>query len=86
MNGPESEAEYAAFDQIGDDDDYVARFWVNDVGGYDVFIKVIYSNTHMVENENWVGIVDEQAGGMIAYAHPSVADMLADLLNKGEEA
>lgn len=61
------------------------RFWVNDFGAY-ANGTVTYPEGHTASIENFVGIVDEQDGGMVAYASPEVAHKLVAILNRQEDA
>jgi hypothetical protein len=60
------------------------RWWVNDAYGIYLNGKVTYLDSPPQPVKNFVGIVDEESGGMVAYASPEVAERIVDALNKVE--
>jgi predicted ribosome-associated RNA-binding protein Tma20 len=60
------------------------RYWVNDGAGIMVsgIVKYGHSGTSDAEFTNYIGLVDEEKGGMIAYGEPAIMEELADKLNR----
>lgn len=63
-----------------------ARYWVNDCGvvldGTLIYEGVGGESNRLVPVHNFVGLVDEHDGGMIAYGPIEIMERLADDLNK----
>lgn len=62
-----------------------ARYWVNDTGP-ELNGTVNYRGGGMpdIKAEHYIGLVDEDKGGMIAYGEPAIMEELAGKLNKLE--
>jgi len=58
------------------------RFWVNDSGPVLVGTIQYGGDTDDIEVNDFVGLVDEEAGGMIAYGKQETMEDLADQLNR----
>ena len=67
---------------LSDEED---RYWVNDTATVNGPVTYAFDGPTDVAVENWVQIVDQEAGG-IAYASPAFADDLVDKLNKFDRA
>lgn len=61
------------------------RYWINDMGPK-LHGALVYegSDDHTIEIDSFVGMVDEQAGGMIAYGDATTMRGIADKLNEWE--
>lgn len=59
------------------------RYWVNDMGPT-LNGSLSYRDGHQEAVANMVGLVDEQAGGMIAYGDADEMRSIADKLNEWE--
>jgi hypothetical protein len=59
-----------------------ARYWVNDgEATIDGTINYAGAGLPAIPFHGYVGLVDEELGGMIAYGEPKIMDELADRLN-----
>lgn len=60
------------------------RYWVNDDSAYKVTGQVTYLHdpAGTASLDGYVGLVDDEIGGMIAYGASDIMEALADKLNK----
>lgn len=69
-------------DLVNKGDDLGDRYWLNDLGGPDIYLAIKYDGEQShKKQDNIVGLVDEEFG-VIAYGHPMHMRELAEKLNK----